>query len=943
MPLSTKLSVMNTSGSSTTAYRSSFPRRLSPLKQQQQQQQHLMQNNPTIMTNGGHPITSGGHPLANGGSFGVVGVVTSDKNNNNGNGRSGVHLKVNNVVPPYFHNVSASGVGFLSITATPASHVVASPSETSVVAVSRLVGRKASPRTRQRVKLPSTRPAPQNTGTDFNYPSDLSPEVVTQYLKQNPEVLDHYITDHVKTDRIERWLQTKPLPSQSRHILTGHQSPALSVNGEYPEEKRVALSKWKTRLQTSKGRVLQELSKEFHHTNGKVMVLLELSACVASAITSDSYSLYSCDLEKKEMARLSKTEQGDVVIGPKEPITLGTSFSAHVALTREARRESHLSGERRDALTVSDNTADSLMALPILDDAEKCFGVVEFYRLAKSSHFTEEEEEIASLLLAMGTSALCKMETHSVMIRQRKLSDFLLEVTKSVFQDIVSMDVVIMKIMNFAQRLVNADRASLFLVDYYKRELYARIFDVGHSANSGGKDNTDYRRPHEEIRFSMDKGVAGYVASTGKVLNIKDAYKDPRFNPEVDIRTGYKTKSILCMPIFIRGVVIGVVQMVNKRNGTFTKADEQAFETFAIYCGLALHHAKLYEKIRRSEQKYKVALDVLSYHSQATAEEVKTLKDKPIPKSIKNITRYDFSPWAVMEDDKPVHCLYMFKILFQDIKYDLEDLMRFTLTVRKNYRSVPYHNWSHAFSVAHSMFTVLQTTQHKLSPVECISLFVSCLCHDLDHRGKTNQFMVQSCSPLAAVYSTSTMEHHHFNQTVTILQNEGHNIFKYLSSDEYKKVLGDIKQSILATDLAVFFKNKVTLHNIITNEPFCWETIHHRSTLTAVAMTACDLCAMYKPWDVQLSLVYIIMEEFWQQGDEEKRRGLVPIQMMDRDKKEELPMLEVGFIQSICIPCYELMYSVMPETQPMLTGARENLRKWKELMDSHLKKIGTNV
>ncbi|KAH9523478.1 putative 3',5'-cyclic phosphodiesterase pde-5 [Bulinus truncatus] len=506
----------------------------------------------------------------------------------------------------------------------------------------------------------------------------------------------------------------------------------------------------------------------------------------------------------------------------------------------------------------------------------------------------------------------------------------------------------------------------------------------------------------------MDKGVAGYVASTGKVLNIKDAYKDPRFNPEVDIRTGYKTKTILCMPIFIRGVVIGVVQMVNKRNGTFTKADEQAFETFAIYCGLALHHAKLYEKIRRSEQKYKVALDVLSYHSQATAEEVRVLKAKPIPKSIRNITRYDFSPWAVMDDDKPLHCLFMFKTLFQEIKYDLEDLMRFTLTVRKNYRQVPYHNWSHAFSVAHSMFTVLQTTYHKLTPVECISLFVSCLCHDLDHRGKTNQFMVQSCSPLAAVYSTSTMEHHHFNQTVTILQNEGHNIFKYLSSDEYKKVLGDIKQSILATDLAVFFKNKVTLHNIISNETFCWETIHHRafmrlfslpasralavaitmtgcdlcamtkpwavqeetvkiiyeefydqvtptdgeshiwdsfphlpsqmsiyineqcdvsggfflSTLTAVAMTACDLCAMYKPWDVQLSLVYIIMEEFWQQGDEEKKRGLVPMQMMDRDKKEELPMLEVGFIQSICVPCYELMYSIMPETEPMLNGAR---------------------
>lgn len=54
--------------------------------------------------------------------------------------------------------------------------------------------------------------------------------------------------------------------------------------------------------------------------------------------------------------------------------------------------------------------------------------------------------------------------------------------------------------------------------------------------------------------------------------------------------------------------------------------------------------------------------------------------------------------------------------------------------------------------------------------LQCLALFVACLCHDLDHRGKTNAFMVKSATPLAAVYSTSTMEHHHFNQTVTILQ-----------------------------------------------------------------------------------------------------------------------------------------------------------------------------
>lgn len=72
--------------------------------------------------------------------------------------------------------------------------------------------------------------------------------------------------------------------------------------------------------------------------------------------------------------------------------------------------------------------------------------------------------------------------------------------------------------------------------------------------------------------------------------------------------------------------VIGVVQMVNKTGGPFMKADEDAFETFAIYCGLALHHAKLYDKIRRSEQKYRVALEVLAYHSVCNKDEVNKLK-----------------------------------------------------------------------------------------------------------------------------------------------------------------------------------------------------------------------------------------------------------------------------------------------------------------------------
>lgn len=125
--------------------------------------------------------------------------------------------------------------------------------------------------------------------------------------------------------------------------------------------------------------------------------------------------------------------------------------------------------------------------------------------------------------------------------------------------------------------------------------------------------------------------------------------------------------------------------------------------------------------------------------------------------------------------------------------------------------------------------------------------------------------MVKFASPLAAIYTTSTMEHHHFNQTVAILQQEGHNIFRSLTPQEYREVLGNIKHCILATDLALFFPNKAILGGIIDREEFDWKNPEHRMKLQAIVMTGCDLSAATKPWEIQQQTVKTIMEEFFEQ------------------------------------------------------------------------------
>lgn len=286
------------------------------------------------------------------------------------------------------------------------------------------------------------------------------------------------------------------------------------------------------------------------------------------------------------------------------------------------------------------------------------------------------------------------------------------------------MDMLVMKIMNFAQRLVDADRASLFLVDSKNKELYATIFDVGvegpnaqENCDSGGEDN-GIQPPSREIRFPIGTGIAGQVALSGEILNIRDAYSDPRFNRTVDAITGYKTETILCMPIYIRGSLIGVVQMVNKHSGYFTKEDEEAFEMFAVYCGLALHHAKLYDKIRRSAQKYRVALEVLSYHNTSSEEEVLKCMIDGIPESVSDIDHYYFNPFAYDDFEKAKYTIYMFTDLFGLHRFDQNSLARFTLTIKKNYRRVPYHNWTHGFSVANTMYTVIKNSQDAFRPIE---------------------------------------------------------------------------------------------------------------------------------------------------------------------------------------------------------------------------------
>ncbi|MBR5555196.1 GAF domain-containing protein [bacterium] len=156
---------------------------------------------------------------------------------------------------------------------------------------------------------------------------------------------------------------------------------------------------------------------------------------------------------------------------------------------------------------------------------------------------------------------------------------------------LTDINVLLKVIAEETKNAMQADRCTVFIYDKEKNELWSKV--------ALGLDS-------QEIRFPADKGLAGYVVKTGETLNIADAYNDLRFNKEVDLKTGYRTKTILCMPIMNNNhEIIGAFQVLNKSEGVFTKNDEDLLVAIGGSASIALENAQLFEEQKRlyKEQK----------------------------------------------------------------------------------------------------------------------------------------------------------------------------------------------------------------------------------------------------------------------------------------------------------------------------------------------------
>ncbi|KAB7497831.1 Cone cGMP-specific 3',5'-cyclic phosphodiesterase subunit alpha', partial [Armadillidium nasatum] len=104
--------------------------------------------------------------------------------------------------------------------------------------------------------------------------------------------------------------------------------------------------------------------------------------------------------------------------------------------------------------------------------------------------------------------------------------------------------------------------------------------------------------------------------------------------------------------------------------------------------------------------------------------------------------------------------------------------------------------------------------------------------------------------------------------------------------------------------------------------------------LCGMMMTACDVSAIAKPWEVQHKIAKLVADEFFEQGDLEKLKlNQEPMAMMDREKKDELPKMQVGFINFICLPLYKALSESFPWVKPLYDGCKRNQENWQRLSE----------
>lgn len=347
---------------------------------------------------------------------------------------------------------------------------------------------------------------------------------------------------------------------------------------------------------------LAELKNELGLMNIELTIYREIGALVAQrsprssilsrlmdftlkALDCDSGTLYLLDRDTRELSFA-------VVKGPLKQKLKGMRMRSDKGIAGLVAKTGrpHLSTDlKRDKawLGIKEESLRNMAAVPLKVNRD-VIGVIEVINKEKGSPFTKKDLKVLASLSNHFSIIMQSAALFSELDGRVRQFSTLHEVGNLLISSL-DQRVVRKRTMEAITKLMMAETGSLLLVDEERKELY---FEV--ALGEKGK-------VLKEVRLGMGEGIAGWVAKHGKSVIIRDVTKDRRFEQRFDEKSKFKTRNMVCVPVRIKGRIIGVIQAINRLGGgSFTGEDLLLFELFSNQVAIALDNARLYEEIKET-------------------------------------------------------------------------------------------------------------------------------------------------------------------------------------------------------------------------------------------------------------------------------------------------------------------------------------------------------
>lgn len=275
--------------------------------------------------------------------------------------------------------------------------------------------------------------------------------------------------------------------------------------------------------------------------------------------------------------------------------------------------------------------------------------------------------------------------------------------------------------------------------------------------------------------------------------------------------------------------------------------------------------------------------------------------------------------------------LFDYYNLYKIFNLDILNVLKCFRLLEFGYHSTnPYHNSIHAADVTQAMHCFIQEKKIRkhMTHLETLSSILAAVCHDLDHPGVNQTFLVATNNPLASLYdNNSVLENHHWRFALCIFKES--QLFDHFENDLFEEMKMQLKHLILATDIARQNEYLRRFKDLTSSHGFSMQNIDDRALVLQMALKCADLGNPCRPWLISRVWSNLICDEFYKMGRIERQLG-IPLTPICQREKTSIAGIQTDFFRFIVLPLLELWHRFLksPLSSLLMSNFEHNYQRW---------------